>query len=58
MLTESVDLNIITDATKALPLGRRMTADRELDGISGCSAYYAVSNFSCGSNVLCREEQP
>ena len=35
-----------------------MTADRQLDGISECSADYSVSYFSCGSTVSCREEQP
>ena len=35
-----------------------MTADRQLDGISKCSADYSVLYFSCGSNVSCREEQP
>ena len=35
-----------------------MTADRQLDGISECSADYSVLYFSCGSTVSCREEQP
>ena len=35
-----------------------MTADRQLDGISECSADYSVWYFFCGSTVLCREEQP
>ena len=35
-----------------------MTADRQLDGISECSADYSVSYLSCGSTISCREEQP
>ena len=35
-----------------------MTADRQLDGISECSADYSVSYFFCGSTVSFREEQP
>ena len=51
---------IITDAVpKLYSSGRRLTADRQLDGISECSAAgYYVSYFSCGSTVSCREEQP
>ena len=50
---------IITDAIpKLYSSGRRLTADRQLGGISECSADYSVSCFSCGSNVSSREEQP